>query len=68
MLVAKHQHRMLDKRTIEPGLHDFIDRLGEIDAADFRSGMLGKQSNRVAHQPGSIGRLGSVAHSLSEAS
>jgi len=30
---------MLDKRTIEPGLHGFIDGLGEIDAADFRSGI-----------------------------
>src|SRR3984893_13304018 len=56
MLVAKHQHRMLDKRTIEPGLHGFIDGLGEIDAADFRSGMLGKKSTSVWHKPVSMCR------------
>jgi hypothetical protein len=41
MLVAKHQYRMVDKRTIEPRLHNLIDGLGEIDAADFRPGTLG---------------------------
>ena len=68
VLVAKHQHRAVDKRTIELDLHNLVYRLGEIDAADLRSSMLRKWSNRVVHQPVSIGRLGSVAHSLSEAS
>jgi hypothetical protein len=68
MLVAKHEHRIVDKRTIEPGPRNLIDRLGQIDTADFRPGMLGKRRDRVIHQPVSIGRLGSVAHSLSEAS
>jgi hypothetical protein len=68
MLVTKHQHRMVNKRTIEPDLDKIVDRLRQIDAADFRPGMLGKRRDRAAHQPVSIGRRGSVAHSLIEAS
>ena len=68
MLVAKYQHGTVDKSAVEPGLHKLIDGLGEIDAADFRAGMLGQRSDRIIHQPVSIGRLGSVAHSLNEAS
>ncbi len=68
MLVAKNQHRVVDKRSIEPRPRNLIDGLPQIDAADFRSGMFGKRADRVVHQPVSIGRLGSVAHSLSEAS
>ena len=68
MLVAKHQHRAVDKGLLSRAAHALIDGLGQIDAADFRSGMLGKRGDRVVHQPVSIGRLGSVAHSPSEAS
>jgi hypothetical protein len=68
MLVAKDQHRMIDKGAVEPGPRNFVYLFRQIDAADFRPGMLGKCSDSVAHQPVSIGKIGSVAHSLSEAS
>ena len=68
MLVAKHQHRTIDKGAVEPGPRNLVYRFRQIDAADFRPGMLGKRSDGVVHQPVSIGKLGSVAHSLSEAS
>lgn len=68
MLIAKHQDRTVDEAAIEPRSHGVIDGLGEINATDFRPGVLGKRNDRVVHQPVSIGRLGSVAHSPSEAS
>ena len=68
MLVAEYQHRTVDKGAIEALPCRLVDRLSEIDAANLRPGVLGERSDRVTHQPVSIGRLESVAHSLIEAS
>src|SRR5271169_1868714 len=71
LLVAKHQHRMVDEGAIEPCPTGLVDRAGQIDAEHFRAGMRGERGDRVLHrgcQPVSIGRVGSIAHSLSEAS
>ena len=69
MLIAKHQHRTIDKDIVEVRPRCLVDRPGEVDAADFRPGMLGELWRPCSpHQPVSIGRFGSAAHSPSEAS
>ena len=71
MLVAERQNRTIGKDAVEPVAGLAVDRLRQIDAADFGAGVFGQRCDRIVHrrsQPVSIGRHGSSAHSLSEAS
>ncbi len=39
MLIAEHQHRVLDERTVQPFAHCRVHRLRQVHAADLGAGM-----------------------------